>query len=200
MDFEVGQRQRAEGKELGDTLCADIDSGSVLAVAAVGTIGLVMLSGQQAPGGPFTAAQAAAGRTAYQAQLRELSSRRSQGQRRRRAAGGLRVHGRLGPAHDARAAVVHAADDAADAARRVEPGGVPQHRGVHPAVERRAARQHRAHAAGRCRDQRGGERPGPGRRGGAAAGTRRAAAGRASRRAGAGAPAGRPRASRSTAR
>src|SRR3954469_21310927 len=34
---------------------------------AVGTIGLVMLSGQQTPGGPFTAAQAAAGRTAYQA-------------------------------------------------------------------------------------------------------------------------------------
>src|SRR3954469_3143714 len=34
---------------------------------AVGTVGLVMLSGQQTPGGPFTAAQAAAGRTAYQA-------------------------------------------------------------------------------------------------------------------------------------
>ena len=47
-----------------------------LAVTAVGTIGLVMLSGQQTPGGPFTAAQAAAGRTAYQAQLRELPPRR----------------------------------------------------------------------------------------------------------------------------
>ena len=39
-----------------------------LAVTAVGSIGLVMLSGQQAAGTAFTAAQAAAGRTAYQAQ------------------------------------------------------------------------------------------------------------------------------------
>ena len=49
----------------------------VLVVASrVATGGLVMLAGQQAPGGPFTAAQAAAGRTAYQAQLRELPPRR----------------------------------------------------------------------------------------------------------------------------
>jgi len=39
---------------------------TVVAVFATG--GLVMLTGQQAPGGPYTAAQAAAGRTAYQAQ------------------------------------------------------------------------------------------------------------------------------------
>jgi alcohol dehydrogenase (cytochrome c) len=40
----------------------------VLVVAALATGGLAMLTGQQATGGPYTAAQAAAGRTAYQAQ------------------------------------------------------------------------------------------------------------------------------------
>ena len=40
----------------------------VLVVTVLATGGLVMLAGQQAPASPFTAAQAAAGRTAYQTQ------------------------------------------------------------------------------------------------------------------------------------
>ena len=172
-----------------------------LAVTAVGTIGLVMLSGQQTPGGPFTAAQAAAGRMAYQANCASCHLADLKGSGDAAQLAGSEFMDAWG-----RRTTRELLSFMQLTMPPTRPGALSQeeyaqHRGVRPPVERRAPRQHRAHAASRRRDQRGAERRGPGRGGRRRrAGTRRAARGRASRRGTRARRRGRPRASRSPAK
>ena len=118
----------------------------ILAGGALATLGIALVAGQ-GPAGAYTAAQATAGRTTYQTQCASCHLPDLRGSGDAAPLAGAEFMGGVGPQNDARAAVVHAAHDAADAAGRVEPGRIRQHRRVHPPVERRAGWRAGAHGA-----------------------------------------------------
>ena len=116
----------------------DLKIDRVLVLIAIASCSL-MLAGQQGPAaGRYTAAQAAAGRTTYQAQCASCHQPDLKGSGDAAQLAGSEFMEAWGRRSTRELLAFMQLTMPPHAAGRAEPGGIRQHRRVHPAVQRRA--------------------------------------------------------------